>query len=58
MKLPFLEGKYVDRKVMRQYHTKNTAYIGDHMISGYYIYVLVDYFYISADQDCFHKRFS
>ncbi len=54
--LPFLEGKYIDRKVMRQYHTKYAEYIKDHIISGYYVYLLVNYFYISADQDCFHKR--
>lgn len=54
--LPFLEGKYVDRKVMREYHIKYAEYIKDHIFSGYYVYLLVDYYYISADEACFHKR--
>ena len=54
--LPFLEGKYVDRKFIRQYNIKYTDYIKENITSDYYVYLLVDYYYISINTACFKKH--
>ncbi len=54
--LPFLEGKYIDRKTIKKRNIRYADYIKNEIAIDDYVYLLVDYYYISADISCFHKK--
>lgn len=54
--LPFLEAEYITRKEFHDSRVSYVSHIKGAIANGFYVYLLIDYYFVSADKDVYLQK--